>query len=318
MSSEKIEQGETEISNKVREIVHSTIDSVSHVNATFQEVFDHFLNFAEKVLQYNISGELILASVNNQSNAIQASLNNYRKVYNKTRESSKHIEKFTEIYIKCRAKFLQDIDLDTFMDWFRSTSFIISPQEKSRSKILLTAIFRNCCRIAEHISDEADRNPERADQLYNDPAAMYPEMFMLHLFRIFYYCADETDRTTMINQRIDDIEETLGLTKDQIPSSGDGLRDLFSAATEMAQSIGINVPKSVAPMTGGQFRDAIKTITQDPQTRAAMKDIFTDVDLNDPSNVPGAIGKILQRMQENAKRPPDAVQKSLKATSDTS
>ena len=107
---------------------------------SFTTTFDHFLNFADKVLQYNITGDLVLTSTGNQSNAIQTSLANYRKVYNQTRESSKHIEKFGEVYARCRLQFLNEISIDDFMDWFQKTSFVISPQEKSRSRILLTAI----------------------------------------------------------------------------------------------------------------------------------------------------------------------------------
>ena len=84
----------------------------------------------------------------------------------------------------------------------------------------------------------------------------------------------------------------------------------------MAQNIGINVPKNAPQMTGGQFRDALNTLAKDPQTKTAIKDIFNGVDLNDPTNMPGAIGKILQRMQETAQQPPEAVQRSLQATSD--
>lgn len=310
MSGKVIEQNEPEETEDKRS--DSQISAISH--PSFPETFDHFLTFAEKVLQFNVSGELLLTSVGNQSNVIQTSLTNYRKVYNQTRGSTKHIEKFRDIYGKCRPQFLHEVELDTFMDWFRKTSFVISPQEKSRSKILLTAIFRNCCRIAEHISEEAERNPDKADDLYDDPAAIYPEMFMLHLFRIFYHCADETDRTTIINNRIEEIEGTLGLTKNQVPVSSDGLNDLFSAATDMAKSIGLDVPTNAPQMSSGQFREAINTLTKDPSTREAIRDIFQGVDLKDPKNMPGAVGKILQRMQSNAEQPPEAIKRSLNAT----
>ena len=283
---------------------------------SFTESLDSFIAFAEKVLQYDTTGELKLTSMGNQSNAVQAGLNGYRAVYNKTRESQKHVQKFKEIYLKCRPQFLKELPLDSFMEWFEKMGFTIMPQEKSRNKIHLTIIFRNCVRIAEHIAGEAERNPEKESQLLNDPAAVYPEHFMLFLFRLFYNCTDETDRQTMLVSRIEELETTLGLRKNEVPLVSDGLSDLFSAAREMAEGIGLNIPKNTPAISGTQFKEVLGQFTKNEDTKKALKGIFEGVNINDPKEIPGAIGKLLGKMSATAQETPEAVQRANAATAD--
>jgi hypothetical protein len=284
--------------------------------STFNDALDNFIVFAEKILQYDTAGEMKLSSLGSRSNAIQTGLMGYRNVYNKTRESLKHVEKFREVYDKCRPQFLRDLPLDDFMDWFEKTGFTIMPQPNSRNKFHLTIIYRNCVRIATRIDEEAEKFPEKKGDLLNDPAAVYPEHFMLYLFRIFYHCADETDRQTIINPQIDELEIALGLKKNEVPELGDGVFDIISAAKDVAKDIGINIPKNAQIPSGAQFKQALSQITKDKNTRETLKSVFDGVDINDPKNMPSAIGRLLSKMTEAAQETPDAVKRANEATSD--
>lgn len=305
--------GETQ-KMELNESPKKDVTGVTHT-PTFNETFDQFLIFAERVLQYDTSGEFKLSATGNQANATQTALNGYQNIYNKTRQSPKHIEKFREVYLKCRPLLVKEIPTDNFMEWFEKSTFVITPQEKSRNKIYLTVIFRNCCRIAEHIADEAERDPSK-ENLLNDPAATYPEHFMLYLFRLFYICADETDRQTMINSRIAELETKLRLGKDEVPAMSDGLNEIFSAARGLAEDIGINVPKDAPPISSNQFREMLGQFTKSDDTKKALKGMFEGVNISDPKQIPNAIGKILGKMQENASKPPEAVRRSMEATAD--
>lgn len=280
---------------------------------SFTTTFDNFFILAEKVLQYNLEGELILGS--SKTNGITAGFNDYRTIYNQTRDSPKHLEKLKEVYLKCRLLFLKETNMEDFMEWFRDkSSFIIAPREKSNRKLYLSVIFRKCCKVAEHIAEEADRRPEKSDQLLADPAAVYPEHFMLCMMRLFYHCADEIDRTTMILPRIDQIEKMLGLKKDEVPMVSDGLTDLFSSMTEVAREVGLEVPKEAPQINGTQFREALSGMTKSPEAKQMIKDLFQGVDLKNVNDLPSAIGKILGKMQETASKVPEPVQRSLEAT----
>jgi len=293
-------------------------NQIQEVGPSFQETFDQFLKFSEQVLKYNLSGDLILLSSGNKSNAIKTGLEGYKRIYRETRTSSKHVDKFKEVYQKCLPQLKRSSDVDKFMDWFQNQSFIIQPKEKSRNKIHIVAVFRNCCRIAEHISDEAEKHPQNSEQYYNDPAAVYPEQFMLYLFRLFTFCCSPSENEKYLQPNIGDLESTLGLTKDEVPASSDGYSDLFSVATEMAKEIGIDIPANSAPINGNQFREALGTLTQDDKTKSAIKGIFSGINLQNPNDLSGAIGKILERMQQTAQEVPDPVQRSMDARADDS
>ena len=290
----------------------------TETSPSFSETFDHFLIFAEKVLEYSPSGELQL-NLNASGNAVKAGLNGYRSVFNKSRESSKHVEKFREVYMKCRPAFLKELSMDAFMEWFSADnrSFTITPQEKSRNKICLSIIFRNSVRIAEQIADQAEKHPEKAEQLLNDPAAVYPEHFMLYLLRLFYHCADETDRKTMIIPRIQELESQLSLKKDEVPMVSNGISDIFGAISDIAREAGLDIPKNAPQINGSQIKEALGMLTSDENVKKGIKDVFGGVDLKNPKNITGVIGKVLEKMTQTAQETPEPVKRSMEATADS-
>jgi len=281
---------------------------------TFNETFDHFLVFCERVLESTTDS--LGLKLSRRPNAILIALNGYKKVYNETRNSLGHKELFAAIYNKCRYLFIKNTSLHEFMEWFKKApGMIIAPQTKSRNKIMLSAIFRKCCKIAEDIEEEADKYPVKSDELYNDPAAIYPETFMLNLFRMFGQCCDKTDKNTIIKSKIKEIEDSLGLDKDQNYPESDGVSQLFSTAKDLARNIGIEIPENSPNMSGRDFQNALNSVIGDSNTKNALKDIFKGINLKDQTNIPDVIGKVLNRMKDNAKNIPEPLKKSLEATS---
>jgi hypothetical protein len=286
--------------------------------SSFTDALDSFIVFAEKILHYSSTGELNLLSMGNKSNAIQSGLSGYRGVYNKTRTSPKHVEKFKEVYDQCRTQFLKEVSLDEFMEWFDKKGFTVTPQVNSRNKIHLTIIFRNCIRIAENIAAESEKHPEKAEEILNDPAAVYPEHFMLYLFRIFYHCADETDRQTMINPQIEKLETTLGLRQNELPPVSESLTDMLSYAKETLDELdlGFKMPSSANIPKGMNMKQILDQAKTNPEAKKFLKDAFQGVNFNDPKNLPNAIGKLLGKMTDNANSVPEAVKRANEATSE--
>lgn len=286
---------------------------------SFIEALDNLIVFAEKILHYDTTGGLSVSSLGSKSNAIQTGLNGYRVIYNKTRQSTKHVEKFKEVYDRCRIQFLKEIPLDDFMEWFGKQGFTITPLPNSRNKICLTIIFRNCVRIAENIAAESEKYPQKAEEILNDPAAVYPEHFMLHIFRIFYHCADETDRQTMILPQIEELERALGLRQNEVPQVSDSLTDALEYARETLDEldIGFKLPKNSKLPKGMNMKQALDQAKNNPDAKKFLKDAFQGVNLNDPKNLPNAIGKLLGKMTENASTVPEAVQRANEATADS-
>jgi len=293
----------------------STVKQNTHSVPDFVETFDNFLILAERVLQYDTSGEMVV-SMTGQSNALQLGLKRYKLVYGQTKQSQKHLQKFQEIYEKCRGCFIK-MDLEEFMSWFEEkSSFVISPTPNGRSKLYLTVIFRSCVRIAQHIAEQAEKNPSKAEQMYRDPAAVYPEYFMLYLMRIFYHAADELDRKKLIQPKLKELEQTLGLNEDEAPVIGDGFSELMNAAGEIASELGLDIPKGGMGVGGKELRQALNQIRSDGETKDTVKQFLAGLDLKNTKDFPSMIGKVLNKMQETAGQVPEPVQKSMDATAE--
>ena len=276
----------------------------------FTDTFDAFLTFAEKVLKFDTSGELKLVS--SSSSAVSSGLQGYRQIYDKTKTSEKHLAKINEIYQKCRPILAKDEPLDDFMKWFMDTSFVILPQPGSRNKIYLTIIFRNCVRIAQNISDQADSDPSK-EHLLNEPAAMYPEYCMLFLLRLFTHCASSEEERKVLDSYISSLETQHSLNKDQTPNTGDLSTDIFSAAADFAQDLGFQLPKDRPDINSSQIKEMLKAITQNPEAKTAIKEVISGMQSN-PTDIPGAISKLLNKMTQTAAEPPEAVKRSMTAT----
>src|SRR5665648_446021 len=149
--------------------------------------------------------------------------------------------------------------------------------------------------------------------LMNDPAAVYPEYYMLYLLRLFHHAADPIDKDTVLTPKINELEKTLGLKKDEAPVLSEGLNDLFSAASDIAKELGINIPKGQGATSGAEFSKALSSL-KDPKVKEQFKEMFSGVDLKDPRSLQGMFSKLMSKMNETASEVPEAVQRSLDAT----
>lgn len=274
---------------------------------TFAALLESFLDFAEKVLRYDVSGDMRVFS--SQNTGLLAGLNGYREVFSKTRTSAKHLDKFREIYAQCKGWLQKCHTLDQFMEWFRETNFVVEPTEKSRRKLYVSAIYRNCLRVATHLSEEAERYKDRGDQILSDPAAVYPEQFMLYLFRIFSHCANPPD--AIITQYIDELQKTLNVDGQVVPASSDGLGDFISIVRDIAPELGVNIPKDAPSITVTQLKVALGEVTHNKEFTGMLKNVLGGINFNDPKNIPTALGRILEKMSETANTPPPAVREAI-------
>jgi hypothetical protein len=270
----------------------------------FEDTLDKFMEFINSVLRYSPGGNIVVKS----SSVIQTAYNGYKNVLSKTKPQS-HLKLYKEVYLQCEHK-LKTNNLDDFMEWFRDkTNFTISPREKTRNKLLLTTIFRNCCRVSEQLADEAEKNPEALEE----PGNLFPENFMLFLLRIFYYCTD--DKAVLINH-ITELEEKLNLDKGSDPDVTDPFNDMVAFASEAASKAGIQMPATMQPSQKKELRKMVSTFIKDKSTQETLRSVLKDVDIRNPKNFPKTIGKLLQKMGEDPEEP-EAVKQSMQATSDS-
>lgn len=280
---------------------------------TFPELFEQFLVFCEQILKYHVSGDLILNPKEKHPNKLQVGLKRYQRIFAETRDSKKHIDKFKEVYLKCRPMLIE-MTLDQFMLRFQKESLILSIEEGSQTKIYLTVFFNKCCKIAKHV-DEESRKSLTPDLYLEDPASAYPEMFMLHLYRLFTFCASEEDVRKYLQPKIEELEETLDVKKDEVPTFSTGMNEFYGAFQNLADKVGLKIPQN-GKLTDHQFMQTMNQAMNDPKMIDSLRGMFGGMDLNDPKTVYESIMKALGEMQKNAQMMPEGVQKSLDAGND--
>lgn len=305
---------------------HQVVDEVSIpiVEKTFENSLDDFFILSEQILSYS-NNELLNKLKTTDDNPLLTSLKAYCAAYNvsdKTRKTPLHKEKFTEIYMKCRPFFVKITgrgsglgSLKIFTEWLsNSSSLFIQLNEKSKSKIMISAIARTCVRIHSDIERDALQaqnagDEDTAAQYRADPANHYLQHFVLHLFRIFYHCADNTDRNAMIGPKLREIEKDLHIESDENSSMGSGISDLVNMASGMVKQMGIkNIPDNFN-INSKQFRHAIKDMTKNPQVNETLKSLVSGLDLKNPQSLSTTLSGLMEKMG-TMPTTPEAVQKA--------
>lgn len=278
----------------------------------FSDAMDSFLIFAETVLSYSPQGFKKVDE--NSRNKFKIHLGYYKVIFNKMRESKMHQKLFTEVYRECRPLMIKFPDMEEFMTAFINKTFIIKPSERSDSKIYLTAIFRYCNRVAEELDDQYEKGNVGA---HDDAASMFPESFMLHLFRLFSFCADETDKKELIAPRIELLEQSLGLRPHEVPSTGgSGFDKIFHFTKNMAKEFGVEIPEGMDNTSMAQIEKTLTQLTKNEQLKDSVKKIIGNTDYRDPSKIQDMISNLAKMMGDTAKNPPPELLKAMEVTSD--
>jgi hypothetical protein len=273
--------------------------------STFEECIENLFGLADQVTKYNGSGDLGLTTSN--VDPIGTKIRKYKAVYGKTKESTKHLAKFQEVYMKCRSRFLQAEEFDVFMLWFESQSFTISATDQVYFP--LSIIFRKCCTISRNIDEQALKDSSTEAHV----GSTYPEMFMLHLFRLFIFAAPAEDQTK-VALTVKTLEETLGLTSGDNPDPVDGLADVVGMASDVISDMGVQVPKGA--FNAGEFKKAIGSFTKNSDAKNTLKKMFSGIKLDGATkdDIPKVFSKIFEGMQQNAEQVPEPLQRSMNAT----
>lgn len=279
---------------------------------TFAEAMDSFLIFAERVLSYAPSG---VKKVNdNSSNKLKIALGYYKNVFNKTRESKKHVKLFSEIYKACRGLMMEYPEIDQFMSQFMNKIFVVKISENSDSKIYLSAIFRYCTRIASEADDRYEKGVEGA---LEDPAMTYPESFMLHLFRLFMFCASESDKTELLVPKIEILEKSLNLRPNEVPQTGgSGFEKLIQFSTNLAREIGMDVP-NINDASIPEIENMMSRLTSDKKMKDMVKKVIGNVNYKDPSKLQDVFFNLASMLNETAKNPSPELNEAMMITSES-
>lgn len=309
----------------------------------FTEVFKNFIDFSLEILKYKMSNEIKLESVGGSS-IIRTYLNNYNTIFLKTPKSTKHVIQIQEAWKICEphltyiSSTVQEPDIEEFATWLEKYSVSIKPPtENSKAKIMISSIFNNALKIVQKLMNDAEAaeskgKQDEANKIYDNTAIHYSNYFLLHLFRIFQFdvktITENGNKVTkicyspipIVSASIKKLEETLGLSENEIPETGGELGDLLGSVPELINSLGIEMP---AELTGknksmkGGIKAAMNDIRTNPETKHMVQNLLSGINMKDPASLATALNRVMAGMQQNAMNVPDAVKKANAATSDT-
>lgn len=296
---------------------------------SFEDALDKFFIFSEKVLNYS-SNDLLQKLKSEDHNPLLTSLKSYKNAYNiseKTRRASIHKENFAKVYNECRPFFIKATNsqgfnsLKDFMDWLsgstpKSSSIVIQISEKTKSKIMISAIARVCLRIRNDLDGYAKQalkqdDEDSAMQYRSDPAFQYLQVYVLHLMRLFYFCADITDRNALIGPKLSELESELGVESETEKNNQGGLNDLVHMAAGVAKKIGVKGIPDNFNANSNHLKEALSEMSKNPQVTETLKTLMSGIDFHNPQALSSAFSGIVEKLGKVPK--PEAVQRAESA-----
>ena len=268
----------------------------------FEQSLERLFKILQKVLEVKENYVLNLTG----TNATLTFLNKYIKAYEYDsakygKEGIKsHINYFEKIYQANREAVLNGYKSD---GWLRNGQIVIQFGEEtngigiSNVKILLSTIYNEACdirvRAEEKLVGLSDDEYQKCQEI------IYPEIILLHLYRIFVYILEQKPNSpdlTKLKTCLRDLEIELKITtpttsvSSSTPSNSTennlgGLGGLLNMATQFMQKIGMNVEGIQMP-SENDINSVIGNIFNNPQVVQTVGDLARDATTNPEQIIP--------------------------------
>lgn len=250
-------------------------------------------------------------------------LNKYSNIYSGMKPEE-HYCYFETFYNKNRMSIINSLEDDK---WLRSGNLYVQfgegikdLAEKCKSiRIMLSDIYA----ISWDLKETAEKSLDGIDQKFASGAGskdlIRPQIFLLHLMRIFYYLNDGSDKIKL-GEIITKLEEELGIPKERMTvvkesatedDEEGGLSSIFNVATGMMKKMGIEPPPDIKKPSNKEISTIIDKIFNNDATQGALEKMF--------SSLQGCtdLGSCLQTVVKNVTDPStmSAIQDSVMQTS---
>ena len=211
-------------------------------------------------------------------NPILTRLDRYIKVYDKS-EPNEHLWYFQQLYNKNKPAILRGPERDSWLSNGRVTLHF--GEETGRpikdAKIELSMIYTTAIKLRDDVEASLHGLPN-VDQ---SQELVYPTVFLLHLYRIFYELTDNEDERKKLSGFIKDLESDAGIkTKSKSKSTdgdGEGLDGLMGMATGLMEQMGIKLPEGQKLPSGKDLNEAVGSVFKNPEAQSFIGDMMKDM-----------------------------------------
>lgn len=254
----------------------------------FRALFEHLRN----IIKTRDAGRL---KMGNGINPILKYLNKYEKLYTHPEsDPDDHKDFVLNVLNKYRGQILKGHKND---GWVKSGSVAIQFGEGCANvdkeyRIMLSATYNTATQLCEDAKKRLDGLPDAAYEECHE--LNYPDIFMLHLYRLFREVAVDKNDKEKLAACVNDIETDLGIESDTpVESQQGGFSGMMSMATGFLSQMGLQVPKDMKPPSEKELMGAMGGLLSNPQLKETIGSIFTDIQ-KDPKQVlqklAGALG----------------------------
>ncbi len=268
----------------------STVDS---------EKFDKSLLGLFTVLKTVIkTHEKYKLNLSSSQNPILTRLERYIKIYDRT-EPQEHLWYFQRLYSQNKPAILRGPERDT---WLSNGNITLHYGEETGrpikdAKIHLSLIYNTAVKIRDDVEASLHGLPD-VDQTQE---LVYPTLFLLHLYRIFYEFSDLDDDKDKIFGYIRDLEGEAGVksktSKNRGTSDEDGIDGLLGMATGFMEQMGLKLPEGQKLPSGKELNKAIGNVFQNPEAKSFIGDMMKD--MQECDNFGDMVGKLLNKLPAN-------------------
>jgi hypothetical protein len=240
-------------------------------------------------------------------------LKRYLAIYNKTQPED-HYKYFETMYNRNRSEVLNTLKSDK---WLREEKLVIQygegtkttpelEEKRKQVRIMLSVIYNIAVDLQEKAQKRLDGFDEKMREGAGDKDLIRPSIITLHLFRIFYYLTDGSDKQPL-GEIVSQIETELGVSKKTVDLAGvsstataptGALSGLFTLATSMMEKMGVKPPEGMVPPTEDAIQNVIGKVMNNTVTQNAMQNMFSS--LKDCNDLGQAIQTVVKQVTDPA------------------
>jgi hypothetical protein len=264
------------------------------------EKFDKSLiglfNLLKTVIKTHEKYKLNLSS---SQNPILTRLERYIKIYDRT-EPNEHVWYFQRLYNQNKSAILRGPERDT---WLGNGNIILHYGEETGrpikdAKIHLSMIYNTAIKLRDDVESSLQGLPD-VDQ---SQELLYPTLFLLHLYRIFYEFSDSDEDKDKLSGYIKDLEGDAGIKSKPSKSNNstednNGLDGILGMATGLMEQMGLKLPEGQKLPSGKDLNKAIGNVFQNPEAKSFIGDMMKD--MQDCDNFGDMVGKLLNKLPAN-------------------
>jgi len=275
---------------------------------------DKLLDFCNQIANYLQDSSILM----DRGNIILQTVKAFTKGYNKYRTSTKHHQKFKELYNSLKAFILKSEDIDEILEYINPDNTEANKNGKKsntsprleiryegvKAYLPLSILYRNCIKI----SDTASKEPKESEEDFT-PTLYYPEYFLYYLLGVFKECAEIESEKSHLEKLMSDLDEVLDVENN---SYVDNMIGMFSMAEMFAQKTGMPMlnKNKISKEEQKRVMKEFSKAADDPKSKQAVAQIFEGLNMEDANDIPTLFTRIADNMKNNANKEPEAIKKA--------